>query len=104
MIDDTCRVRITDIANRVYGVKTEIDGKELPLVRRVTFEALPDEPVMLNVDMFVDRSIDIDVSAKVTINIVAAPGAQIFDVTSHDDPEGTRRLVVTYPEKHDGRT
>lgn len=95
MDDGTVSVRITN-AQRV--LKTVIDGHELIGVRSLEFGAGTDNLPHLRVDMLVFQPFEITVSAKVTINLVPMPGSQILDITSHDEPVGARRLMVTFPK------
>lgn len=91
------RVRVTDYPNG-WGVKTEIDGVEMPDVRDVTFHANVENVPQVTVNMFAHGPIDIDVSAKVTINVVAMEGCELIDVTTHGQ-DGRTRLVVRRPHE-----
>lgn len=84
------RLRITDAP---FGVRTEIDGVEMPYVRAVDFHVDVDSGAVVTLDMLAQRPMEIDVSAKVVINLHVPEGCEILDITGH--AAGTRKIVVT---------
>lgn len=101
LTDDRVPIRLTNQPNG-WGVKTEVDGHELPSVRALQLAVTADHVPELTIDMRVMGPLLLTLSAKVTIHLHVMPGARIVDISTHEDPEGTRTMMVTYPGKtHD---
>jgi len=97
---DLTHVRITKIdgMSPVTGTKIEIDGQEMNHVRSVQFHHQVGHVPLVELEVMAYKPFELEVDAKVTINLLTYPGSQIVDVTNMNDGEGTRRLVVTFPE------
>ena len=85
------RVRLTPYEHG--GVKTEIDGFELPEVVNVKFDASCDGLPRVTVTMNAFPPFEIDLPAEVTIDMLVPEECQILDITTHSD-KGKRSIVA----------
>lgn len=88
MSSDPVRVRLSPYDKTPCGVKTEIDGFEMPNVTDIRFEAPILELPKLTVTLFAAPPFEIDLNALVNITIVAVEGCEIIET---DD--GKRKVV-----------
>jgi hypothetical protein len=68
MNDKTCHVRLTPYENG-YGIKTELDGFEVPEVSKIRFVSDPGDIATLTLSVNINTPFEIDLPAAVTVKI-----------------------------------
>lgn len=83
------KVRLSNYSDH-FGVKTEIDGRELPEVRDITLRCDVGAVPVLRVSMFA-ADVDVELDAQVIVQPIAVPG---YDVVIEEGPNGSKRLMA----------